>query len=348
MGSYLIYEDKILLFLILFSPAHYLFLLTLLLGLFISICARSWFRAWIGLELNLLSFIPLISSKNNSYSSEAALKYFLIQALGSSILLISTIIILIKIHIFSLFLLSTLLLKIGSAPFHFWFPPTLEGIIWPQVFILITIQKIAPISLLSYYILEQPKLIYIAIILSAIVGALGGLNQTFLRKILAYSSINHIAWIIISLIIRETLWLIYFLIYSLISITVILIFYFIQIFHLNHFISQILHKPILKINLLIRFLSLGGLPPFIGFIPKWLVIQQLSASNNIVILFILLRSSLFTLFYYLRITLRTLIFNSNKIKWIIKFNINFKLLILISTIHFSGLLILSTIFLILI
>ena len=348
MGSYPIYEDQIFLFLILFSPAHYLFLITLVLGLFISICARSWFRAWIGLELNLLSFVPLISSKNNRYSSEAALKYFLIQALGSSILLISTIIILIKIHIFSLFLLITLLLKIGSAPFHFWFPPTLEGIIWPQAFILITIQKIAPMSLLSYYILEQPKLIFISIILSAIVGALGGLNQTFLRKIIAYSSINHIAWIIISLIIRETLWLIYFSIYSFISITVILIFYFTQTYHLNHFINQIINNPILKVNLLIRFLSLGGLPPFVGFIPKWLVIQQLSRSNNSIILFILLASSLLTLFYYLRITLRTLIFNSNKIKWMIKFNLNHKLLILISTINFSGILILSIVYLILV
>lgn len=348
MGSYPIYEDQIPLFLILFSLVHYLFLITLILGLSISICARSWFRAWIGLELNLLSFIPLIASKNNSYSSEAALKYFLIQALGSVILLISTIIILIKIHLFSLFLLSTLLLKIGAAPFHFWFPPTLEGIIWPQVFILITIQKIAPISLLSHYVLEQPNLIFISIIISAIVGALGGLNQTLLRKILAYASVNHIAWINISLIIRETLWLIYFLMYSLISIIVILIFYIIQIFHLNHFVNQIVNKPVLKINLLTRFLSLGGLPPFIGFIPKWLVIQHLSSSNNILVLFTLLASSLFTLFYYLRITLRTLILNSNKTKWIIKFNANSKILILISTINLSGPLILSIIYLILI
>lgn len=348
MGSYPVYENKTFLFLIVFFPIHFLFLITLILGLFIAICSRSWFTAWIGLELNLLSFIPLISIKNNKYSSEAALKYFLIQALGSTILLISTIIILIKIHIFSLILLIALLLKIGSAPFHFWFPSTLEGLIWPQVFILITIQKIAPISLLSYYILEESKLIYISIILSAVVGALGGLNQTLLRKILAYSSINHIAWILVSLSIRESLWLIYFLLYSLISAIVILIFYLMQTFHLNHVIRQIISKPSLKLRLLSRFLSLGGLPPFTGFIPKWLVIQHLSSSNNTIILVILLGSSLFTLFYYLRITLRTLIFNSDKIKWIIKFNLNAKLLNLITTINFSGLLILSSISLILI
>jgi len=59
--------------------------------------------------------------------------------------------------------------------------------------VLITVQKITPISLLSYYIVEQEILISAAIIISAIVGALGGLNQTLLRKLLAYSSINHIA-----------------------------------------------------------------------------------------------------------------------------------------------------------
>jgi len=72
-----------------------------------------------GLELNLLSFIPLISMKDNQYSSEAALKYFLIQALGSTVLLISGIIIIIKVQVFSASLSAALLLKAGSAPFHF-------------------------------------------------------------------------------------------------------------------------------------------------------------------------------------------------------------------------------------
>jgi len=65
--------------------------------------------------------------------------------------------------------------------------------IWPQALILITVQKIAPMSLLSYYIVEQATLVTVAAIISAVVGAIGGLNQTLLRKLLAYSSINHIA-----------------------------------------------------------------------------------------------------------------------------------------------------------
>ncbi len=315
MGSYPVYESRILLFLIVFSPSRCLFMSTLILGIIISVSSNSWFGAWMGLELNLLSFIPLIFMKNNQYSSEAALKYFLIQALGSTVLLISAVIIILKIQSFSAPLSAALLLKAGSAPFHFWFPPTLEGIMWPQALTLMTVQKITPISLLSYYISEQATLISAAAIISAVVGALGGLNQTLLRKLLGYSSINHMAWMMSALLIRENAWLIYFLVYSAISFSLVMLFHFTQTFHFNHLLNLIPSKPIVKLTMFISLLSLGGLPPFTGFIPKWVIIQQLCWSNNLVLLLVLLASSLFTLFYYLRITLSSLVLASTKVKW---------------------------------
>ena len=311
----------------------------MILGITVSVCSNSWFGAWIGLELNLLSFIPLILIKDNQYSSEAALKYFLIQALGSTVLLISGVIIIIKIQIFSASLSAALLLKAGSAPFHFWFPPTLEGMIWPQALILITVQKITPISLLSYYVVDQIMLISIAAIISAIVGALGGLNQTLLRKLLAYSSINHIAWIISALLIRERIWIIYFIVYSLISLSVVVIFYYIQTFHFNHLINHISINSRIKASIFISLLSLGGLPPFTGFFPKWIVIQQLCSSQNFLLLTILLGSSLFTLFYYLRITLRSLMIRSIKTKWSLNPPTQVKLIIFVIFVNFVGLLI---------
>jgi len=298
-----------------FSPSRCLFMSTLILGIIISVSSNSWFGAWMGLELNLLSFIPLIFMKNNQYSSEAALKYFLIQALGSTVLLISAVIIILKIQSFSAPLSAALLLKAGSAPFHFWFPPTLEGIMWPQALTLMTVQKITPISLLSYYISEQATLISAAAIISAVVGALGGLNQTLLRKLLGYSSINHMAWMMSALLIRENAWLIYFLVYSAISFSLVMLFHFTQTFHFNHLLNLIPSKPIVKLTMFISLLSLGGLPPFTGFIPKWVIIQQLCWSNNLVLLLVLLASSLFTLFYYLRITLSSLVLASTKVKW---------------------------------
>lgn len=338
VGSYPIYEGQTLLFLIVFSPSRCLFVRTLILGIVISISSNSWFGAWIGLELNLLSFIPLIFIKDNQYSSEAALKYFLIQALGSTVLLLSAVIIIIKINVFSAPLSAALLLKAGSAPFHFWFPPTLEGMLWPQALVLMTIQKITPISLLSYYVTEQTVLISVAAIISAIVGALGGLNQTLLRKLLGYSSINHIAWIISALLISERIWLIYFLVYSAMSFSVVILFHFRQTFHFNHLLTHRPTRALIKLVIFISLLSLGGLPPFTGFIPKWIVIQQLCSSTNFILLAVLLRSSLFTLFYYLRITLSSLVLNSVKTKWISKPSLINKTIITALFINLVGLL----------
>lgn len=301
-----------------------------------------------GLELNLLSFIPLISNKDNQYSSEAALKYFLIQALGSTVLLISGVIIIMNINLFSASLSAALLLKAGAAPFHFWFPPTLEGIIWPQALTLITIQKIAPISLLSYYIVEQSNLIIISVIMSAIVGALGGINQTFLRKLLAYSSINHIAWIISALLLRESIWLLYFIVYSLITLSVVILLINYQAQHFNHLVNHSSNSPNIKMIIFIRFLSLGGLPPFTGFIPKWIVIQQLAINHNFTLLLVLLISSLLTLFYYLRITLSSLVLTTSNPKWSLKWDENKKFLFLSLFINLVGLLLPSASYIILI
>lgn len=331
-----------------FSPSRCLFTGTLILGIAIAVSSNSWFGAWIGLELNLLSFIPLISTKGNQYSSEAALKYFLIQALGSTVLLISGVMITINLNVFSTSLSAALLLKAGAAPFHFWFPPTLEGIIWPQALTLITIQKIAPISLISYYIIEQSNLIIISAIISAVVGALGGINQTFLRKLLAYSSINHMAWIISALLLRETTWLLYFLVYSLISLSVVTLLMNFQAQHFNHLVNHSANNPQIKIIIFIRFLSLGGLPPFTGFIPKWIVIQQLAINQNFILLLVLLASSLLTLFYYLRITLTSLVLTTSKPKWSLKWNENKKLIFFSLFINLIGLLLPSATYILLI
>ena len=183
-----------------------MFKLSLTLGIFIAISSNSWFTSWLGLELNLLSFIPIITSRFNSYSSEAALKYFLVQALGSTIILVSSTAIRVLKNPRILILIA-LLLKIGAAPLHFWFPPIIQGVTWTQCIILITLQKIAPLILISYTLTSSISyfIIQISSILSAFVGAIGGLNQTFLRKILAYSSINHISWILAALLLRSNI-----------------------------------------------------------------------------------------------------------------------------------------------
>nr|YP_010561866.1 NADH dehydrogenase subunit 2 [Chionoecetes bairdi]UYX57827.1 NADH dehydrogenase subunit 2 [Chionoecetes bairdi] len=279
------------------------FLLLLILSLILSISSSSWFGAWIGLELNLLSFIPLIATKMNSYSSEAALKYFLVQALASSLIIMSTSLALTYPYISSFIILMALLLKMGAAPFHFWFPQVMMGLMWTQIIILMIIQKIAPMLLISY--LMETNLILKTLILSAIfsavVGALGGLNNMGLRKIMAFSSINHMSWMLMALTISETMWLMYFIFYSVISISVILLFNYLQIYNISSMLTLSPLTSITPLAIPMALLSMGGLPPFTGFIPKWILIQIMVDSNMMISLVFLLSSALITLFFYLRI-----------------------------------------------
>lgn len=277
---------------------------------------------WIGLEINLLSFIPLILDKKNLFSSEAALKYFLTQALASSVFLFSILLFYLFYNFnlyyeinnyFTLLISSSILIKIGCAPFHFWFPRVTEGLKWSSNLLLITWQKIAPLIIFSYCI-EIYFLIFI-VFFSIVFGALGGLNQTSLRKLIAFSSINHLGWIIIRMYNNEILWIIYFLFYSFLSFNIIFIFNNFKLLNLNQTFYMKNLNLILKTSIFIVLLSLGGLPPFLGFFPKWLVIETLSSQKIIFTLLFILFFTLITLFFYLRISYNALLITHNEINW---------------------------------
>nr|QPZ51170.1 NADH dehydrogenase subunit 2 [Ocypode ceratophthalmus] len=305
-----------------FIPLSYmLFMFSLLLGSIISISSISWFGAWVGLELNLMSFIPLISVKANSYLSEAALKYFLMQALGSAILISSSFLVPYFFLMSYMLILLALLLKIGSAPFHFWFPQVMEGLLWPQAFTLSTIQKLAPLTLISYlpYMPQLNKLIILAASLSAIVGALGGLNLNSIRKIIAFSSINHLSWMFIAVSASDIFWFLYFIIYSFIVLSITTLFHKLQVFTLSSLIKSDQNKISYPLLISFNFLSLAGIPPFTGFIPKWLLIQLMLNLNLFVPLFFILISSLVTLYFYLRIMIPLFVMVNPSLNFNMKF-----------------------------
>nr|DAA06260.1 TPA_exp: NADH dehydrogenase subunit 2 [Drosophila grimshawi] len=310
------------------NSSKILFITMMIIGTLITVTSNSWLGAWMGLEINLLSFIPLMSDNNNFKSTEASLKYFLTQALASTVLLFAVILLMLKNNLnseinesfISMIMLSTLLLKSGAAPFHFWFPNLMEGLTWMNALMLMTWQKIAPLMLISY--LNLKNLLMISVILSVIVGAIGGLNQTSLRKLMAFSSINHLGWMLSALTISESIWMIYFLFYSFLSFVLTFMFNIFKLFHLNQLFSWFLQNKILKFTLFMNFLSLGGLPPFLGFLPKWIVIQQLTFCNQYFQLMILLMSTLITLFFYLRICYSAFMLNYSENNWAMNSHIN--------------------------
>nr|YP_009429428.1 NADH dehydrogenase subunit 2 [Xenograpsus ngatama]ASW34557.1 NADH dehydrogenase subunit 2 [Xenograpsus ngatama] len=296
-----------------FPFSYSLFFFTLNLGVIITISSSSWFGAWVGLELNMMSFIPLIALKMNSNFSEASLKYFLIQALGSALLISSSFLSFVLPLSSYILILLALLLKLASAPFHFWFPQVISGLMWFQILLLSTVQKLAPMILISYLMLSDflIKLTIFSAILSALVGALGGLNLLFLPKIIAFSSINHMSWMLIAITISDMFWLIYFVFYFLILLSITSLFQTLQNFTLSESIKTSQKNSFLSILITLNFFSLGGLPPFTGFLPKWMIIQIMMNLNLFIPLFFLLLSALVTLYYYLRIMIPFLLLSNS-------------------------------------
>jgi len=267
-----------------------------------------------------LSFIPLIIRSKNLFSSESSLKYFLIQAIASAVFLFSIVLYFLFLNLkfnvqsYSFILISsTMLLKRGAAPFHFWFPSVIEGLSWSRGLILMTWQKIAPLMILSYSL--RNNFIMFSIFCAIIFGSLGGLNQTSLRKFIAFSSINHLGWMLAGILRNENLWFTYFLFYVLLSISLIFMFNNFKLFNINQTFKIFNSNLFLKLSIFVVLLSLGGLPPFLGFMPKWLIIELLISNGLFFTLAFIVFLTLITLYFYLRLTYAALLLNHIEIKW---------------------------------
>nr|ARH54676.1 NADH dehydrogenase subunit 2 [Tachinus subterraneus] len=327
-----------------------LFFFTLSIGTLISISSYSWMGMWLGLEINLLSVIPLMNSTKNILSSEASLKYFITQAIASTILLFAIImmsnnLMIIKNINNSLIIIfnSALLTKMGAAPFHFWFPEVMEGLSWMNCLILLTWQKIAPMIIIMYN-MNFTMFFSMIIMFCMLISGILGLNQVSLRKILAYSSINHIAWMLSSMLFMETLWMYYFMIYSLISLNIILMFKIMNIYYMKQLFNSLNKNIIIKFFFIMNFLSLGGLPPFIGFLPKWLTIQSLIDNNFYFLTMLMILMTLLTLFYYMRITFSTFTLSMNENNYNIFVKMNYSLIIFINFLSLMSLILLTLMF----
>lgn len=260
----------------------------------------------------------------NIISSEAALKYFLTQALAS-IFLFTTILLysvflktlfythLSPISIHTLFW-TALLVKLGAAPFHFWLPEVMEGLTWVNNMLLITWQKLAPLALLSYSITSR-TFTYAVVISCTIIGAIGGLNQTSLRKVIAYSSINHLGWILAGVVVRNSFWFVYFLFYCFLRFSILLGFHQLQLSQLKQLFLISDSNNFNKVFIFCNFLSLGGLPPFLGFLPKWFIIQGLALQGAYTLVGVLILFTLIVLFYYLRVFFPSILITHSVNKW---------------------------------
>ncbi|YP_009050554.1 NADH dehydrogenase subunit 2 (mitochondrion) [Zootermopsis nevadensis] len=323
-----------------------LLLTTLTSGILISISSNSWFGAWMGLEINLLSFIPMMMEKKNIYTTEASLKYFIVQAGASSMLLFMVMMsameesmLINSDNLYTQMLMNTpLLLKGGVAPMHWWFPGVMEGLNWNNCLILMTLQKSAPLSLISYQI-NNDMFLEMIIVTSVMIGAIGGLNQTSLRKIMTYSSINHTGWMMSAMITGNDMWVTYFTIYSMLTLTVVSIVKTTKLSFVNQMAMTEKKNKLTKFLVFTSILSLGGLPPFLGFMPKWMVIQAMMTNEMKTTATMMVLMSVVTLYYYMRMTYSSLMMLHLETKWLIAQPINKtpKHIILLTSISITGL-----------
>nr|YP_010693420.1 NADH dehydrogenase subunit 2 [Gonopsimorpha nigrosignata]WCB99302.1 NADH dehydrogenase subunit 2 [Gonopsimorpha nigrosignata] len=297
------------------KKSSWLILFTLVMSTMITLSANNWMSMWIGLEINLMSFVPMILSKNNKSSSESAMIYFLVQSMSSVSMMMMIMMkmysLLNSMSIMNTTIMICLFMKMGVAPFHLWLPEIMAKMSWKKCIILMTWQKLAPMMMLSN--LSNNSIMNMAILSCILIGSLGGINQTSLRKMMGYSSINHLGWML-AINKSMNMWMIYFIIYSLLSSMICYNFMKYKMYFMNQ-LSMINLSKMEKINMFFMMLSMGGMPPFIGFLPKWITIQYMINQKEIFMMIIMIMFSLITLLYYSRIMINMIISSSMTIKW---------------------------------
>nr|AFL03185.1 NADH dehydrogenase subunit 2 [Corvus coronoides perplexus] len=292
--------------------AKLIFVTSLLLGTTITISSNHWVMAWTGLEINTLAVLPLISKSHHPRAIEAATKYFLVQATASALVLFSSMtnawytgqwdITQLTHPTSSLILTAAISMKLGLVPFHFWFPEVLQGSPLITGLLLSTAMKFPPITLLYMTSLSlNPTLLTTLAILSVAMGGWMGLNQTQTRKIMAFSSISHLGWMAIILIYYPKLTLLNFYLYAMMTAAVFLTLNSMKVLNLSTLMTAWTKAPSLSTILLLTLLSLAGLPPLTGFLPKWLIIQELTKQDMAPAAIIISLLSLLGLFFYLRL-----------------------------------------------
>nr|AOR07179.1 NADH dehydrogenase subunit 2 [Mesenchytraeus antaeus] len=290
-----------------YTPFNFMSSMIMMLSTIMVMSSSNWLFMWAGMELNLLSFVPLIMLSNSNQETEASIKYFLAQALGSSIMLMSSLSLWFNhsfpMNYMSLMLLMAMLMKIGMAPCHLWYPSVMTSISWMSCFILSTWQKLAPLSIIVFIMTNtfQNTMLLLSA-MNALIGGAVGMNQVHLRTIMAYSSITHMGWMM-SLAATNKLIpaMVYFIFYSLLIAPIFMIFNKFST-STNMDMNKLMSKaPMLQMLIPLLLLSLGGLPPLSGFIPKWMTIEFLSVSDPY-ILIMLIVGAMMNLYFYLNIT----------------------------------------------
>lgn len=254
----------------------------------------SFFIVWVIIEINILRFICYLVYSGFKENKGETLQYLFIQRISSLMFLTSSFILDVGPSLFNWLVIISLFIKLGAAPFHFWFLKIVSNLTWEGFFLLSTIQKILPLLTINKFRVNWLSIV----LLTATVGVRGVFLRNNLKSLLTYSSLFSLSLIL--RVIRRTILIIFFLIvYSLNLYILVLALKNNFLFQRNRLFLKFI-CPVSTMTFFFCLLSMGGLPPIIGFFGKIYVITQL-LSFNFVLAFFLLASSSFLLYLYLRL-----------------------------------------------
>nr|YP_010154917.1 NADH dehydrogenase subunit 2 [Ophiocara porocephala]QQX28260.1 NADH dehydrogenase subunit 2 [Ophiocara porocephala] len=282
------------------------------LGTTITFASSHWLLAWMGLEINTLAIIPLMAQHHHPRAIEATTKYFLTQATAAATLLFASTtnawltgqwnIQLMTHPLPTTMIILALAMKIGLAPLHTWLPEVLQGLDLTTGLIMSTWQKLAPFALLLQIPSSNQTMLIVLALTSTLVGGWGGLNQTQLRKILAYSSIAHLGWMLLILQFAPSLTLLALTMYITMTSAAFLTFKLNNATNINTLATSWAKAPLITAIAPMILLSLGGLPPLTGFMPKWLILQELTKQDLPLTATLAALTALLSLYFYLRLS----------------------------------------------
>nr|ABP52281.1 NADH dehydrogenase subunit 2 [Anolis singularis] len=314
------------------SPTIYSIILSsLATGTIITMTSYHWLMAWIGLEINTLAIIPIISMQHHPRSTEAATKYFLTQAAASALILFASTTNAWSTGTWDITQMSTtpshilltiaLAMKLGLAPTHLWLPEVIQGSTMTTAFIIVTWQKLAPMSLICLTMNNlSPTILLLLGTTSSLLGGWAGLNQTQTRKIMAFSSIAHLGWMAVISSIMTNILVLNLTLYLIMTTTAFFTLILSKSKTVQDTTATWTLSPTLTIVMMLSLLSLGGLPPLTGFLPKWLILEELITQKLSPLATIMAMSALLSLFFYLRLAYTTTLTLSpnttqTKFKW---------------------------------
>nr|YP_026091.1 NADH dehydrogenase subunit 2 [Habronattus oregonensis]AAT02502.1 NADH dehydrogenase subunit 2 [Habronattus oregonensis] len=298
-----------------FIPSVYCFLFLYLISFAVVMSGEDWFLIWLGLEINMMSFLILIYRRYSLGVVESCMSYFFIQSLGSAMLI-------------SLFYLGwdylggavglILSYKIGAGPFFYWFPSVCGGLEWFSCFVLMLFQKILPILLICMFI---HWVLWLVIIISLIVGVFGSFNQNNIKQLLAYSSIHHLGWILMIVMKENYVWFFYLMLYGVILYMVVALLIDDEIVSLS-----MVYSCNKKVWFIVSMLSMAGMPPLLGFYLKWMALLNI-VNYSMVFLMLLVFSSVIMLYIYVRMIYSVIMSGGLEMSWMWDMNMlyNYKI-----------------------